>query len=276
MKIHVLSDLHLEFSAFVPPDTGADVVVLAGDIGQHTHGLQWALAELRGRHPEGQRPAILYVPGNHEFYHAELYGIRRELQKLAERARQEGIRAWVLDNGAVEFEGVRFLGATLWTDYQLFGSGPEMAFAMREAVRGLYDHRIIRCAPRSEFSPAQALRLHNESAAWLAGELNQPFDGKTVVVTHHLPSMQSVADRFKNDALSAAFASRLDRLVAKADLWIHGHTHDNMDYQLGKCRVVCNPRGYVQESNVGGRSVENPNFDPGFVIDLDEVTIRPG
>lgn len=266
MKIHILSDLHLEFSDFQPPETDADVVVLAGDIGKHTRGLTWAIDQFHHRREPICRPEIIYIGGNHEFYGAEIHGIRRELKAAAESARQDGIRVWVLDDNAVEIDGVRFLGSTLWTDYLLFGV-EEKLFTMRTAEKGLNDHRIIRCAPQPHFTPAQALELHRKSVAWLADQLAapNPASGKTVVVTHHLPSALSVAERFKDDRLSAAFASKLDRLVGQADLWIHGHTHDAFDYQIGKCRVVCNPRGYTRSGTLGQ---ENRQFNPELVIEI--------
>lgn len=257
MKIHILSDLHLELSPWQPPKVDADLTVLAGDIHSHTHALEWIIQNIEG--------PVVYVPGNHELYGAELHGIRAELKRWA------GGRVHVLDNECIEIHGeaesVRILGSTLWTDYALYGAGAEMAFAMREAKHCLLDHECIRCAPNATFSPSQALGLHRESVAWLAGELAKPYAGKTVVVTHHLPSMRSVAERFKASPLSAAFASNLDYLVKKADLWIHGHTHDNFDYRLGKCRVVCNPRGYVRE-RYERTEVENKAFKPELVIEL--------
>lgn len=257
MKIRILSDLLLELSPWQAPKVDADVTVLAGDIHKHTHALDWILENIEGM--------AVYVPGNHEFYGAELHGIRAELKRRA------GGRIHVLDNDSIEIRGeaesVRFIGSTLWTDYALFGAGAEMAFAMREAKYCLLDHERIRCAPQPRFTPSQALGQHRESVVWLTGELAKPYAGKTVVVTHHLPSMLSVADRFKGQPLSAAFASNLDHLVERADLWIHGHTHDNFDYRLGKCRVVCNPRGYVRE-RYERTEVENRYFNPELVIEL--------
>jgi len=273
MKIHILSDLHMEFAEYEPDEMlrhreissfEFDVLVLAGDIGKHTHGLEWA--RKHNVFTWGLRP-IIYVPGNHEFYGAEIFGIREQLQRCADDARERGIPIYVLDDESVEIDGVRFLGSTLWTDYQLFGKGAEMGFAMRQASHFLNDHSVIRCAPQSRFTPSQALSLHNDSVTWLSAELAKPHSGKTVVVTHHLPSAQSVAERYKKEPLSAAFASNLDHLVKKADLWVHGHTHDNFDYQLGKCRVVCNPRGYVRE-RYEGRQIENKNFNPELVVEI--------
>lgn len=273
MKINVLSDIHLEYSHFEPPTTVADVVVLVGDVAQRTHGIEWAIETWGGLPPRnasvGSYPRpVLYVLGNHELYHAEYHGIRREIKRRAERARSQGAKVWVLDNDAVEIDGVRFLGTTLWTDYQLYGGGNAMAYAMREAERRLSDHQAIRYAPHGTFKPSHALGLNRAAVAWLHGELSKSFPGKTVVVTHHLPSMRSVPDRFRADILSASFASNLDELVKQADVWIHGHTHGNCDYPLGKCRVLCNPRGYVWQRN-DDFFAENEAFDPCLVIDTD-------
>jgi predicted phosphodiesterase len=263
MKLHILSDLHNEFDCFDPPEIEADVVVLAGDINLHTRGIEWAIENWKD-----SKTAILYVIGNHEFYHAELHGIRQQIRKRAEVARSRGAAIWVLDDESVELNDpavgkpVRFLGATLWTDYKLFGDDA-MAFAMKHAERELNDHRIIRCSPQDRFPAAEAARLNRESVSWLAAELAMPYAGKSVVITHHLPSGLSVAPRFKAEPLSAAFASHLDHLVEKADLWIHGHTHDNFDYWLGRCRVVCNPRGYIS-----ARGIENPSFIPDLVVEI--------
>lgn len=266
MKIHILSDLHLEFGkGFDAPITDADVIVLAGDIHSHTHGLDWAAAQ-----PAFGGKPVLYVPGNHEFYNNEYVGLRQELYRRAEALRAEGHSIFVLDGDAMEIGGVRFLGVVGWTDYMLFGEGSKF-HCMREARR-MNDHRLIQyVAGRGQldnyslrsslFLPEHAERFHARARAWLAEQLAQPYAGKTVVITHHLPSMQSVAERFRGDLLSAAFASDLDDLVEQADLWIHGHTHDASDYSLGRCRVVCNPRGYPGELGTA--------FRPDLVIDLD-------
>lgn len=253
MIVRILSDLHLELCPWQAPAVDADVVVLAGDIHAHTHAIDWALAAFPQQ--------IIYVPGNHEFYDAEIHGLRQQLQRRA------GGRLHVLDDSAVEIESVRFLGSTLWTDYELFGV-ERQAGAMSEAKHCLIDHDCIRCAPSGRFLPADAARLHRNSVAWLSAELAKPHAGKTVVVTHHLPSRLSVAERFKESILSAAFASNLDALVARANLWIHGHTHDSFDYELGNCRVICNPRGYIRRRAAGELESENANFDPRKTVRL--------
>lgn len=264
MRLHVISDLHLEFEDMKAPRTNSDVIVLPGDISLHTKGLDWASRQkaFRGK-------PIIYVPGNHEYYGAEYIELRRALYALAADLRSNGCDLHILDCDALQIGAVRFLGATLWTDYLLYGEAAK-PMAMLEARR-MNDHRLIQYAggrgqldnysQRSQlFLPEHAERLHQQARSWLADSLGTPHTGKTVVITHHLPSRCSVATRFENDLLSASFASDMDALIPKADLWIHGHTHDAFDYHLDKCRIVCNPRGYPREYST--------NFNPDLVIEV--------
>ena len=250
MRIHVLSDLHIEIAAWQPQPVECDVVVLAGDIANHVRGIEW------GRHTWPDK-IILYVPGNHEFYRRE----RTEtLQQMRVVARELGVH--LLDNDEVVIAGVRFLSSTLWTDFNLFGEDLKKA-AMAEGKLYLNDFRLIREHDRV-FSPARSAQLHKTSRKWLAAKLQQPFPGKTVVITHHLPSAHSVAERYKTSLTSACFASHLDDLLGASALWIHGHTHDSFDYVLHGTRVVCNPRGYCRNPD----KPENREFKPGLVVEV--------
>lgn len=251
MKLYILSDIHLEFSTFEPFTTDADVVVLAGDIGKKSNGIIWA----REKFPDKE---IIYVPGNHEFYGSH----RRDTLALM-RTDAEQCKVHLLDNDEVVINGVRFLGSTLWTDFLLFGERKKSE-AMMDGQNCLNDFRIIREEKMPfSFTPLISTQLHEQSLAWLTEKLNTPFDGKTVVVTHHLPSAQSVVERFKDSLLSACFASNLDHLFGKMDLWIHGHTHDNLDYVANGTRVICNPRGYDTY-----RGIENFDFNPKLVVEV--------
>ncbi len=156
--------------------------------------------------------------------------------------------------------GVRFLGSTLWTDFNLFGEELKKS-AMAEGKLYLNDFRLIRERFRT-FSPARSAQLHKTSRAWLTKKLQQPFPGKTVVITHHLPSARSVAERYQSSLTSACFASHLDELMGTSALWIHGHTHDSFDYVLHGTRVVCNPRGYCRNP----ANPENREFNPTLVV----------
>ncbi len=256
MKLHILSDLHLEFSdmdiVHTDADADADVVVLAGDIHKGERGISWA----REAFPDKE---IVYVSGNHEFY-----GKHRPdtLARMRSAAKACGVH--FLDDESVVIGEVRFLGATLWTDFLLFGS-TERPWCMRDAQNNMNDFRVIYEGDKV-FSPSDSVFLNRQSVAFLERQLQAPFDGKTVVVTHHLPSFKSVADRFQKSAMSAAFASNLDDLLGsdKACLWVHGHTHDSLDYEVKGMRVICNPQGYILSNS----RPENMDFDPGLVIEV--------
>lgn len=170
-----------------------------------------------------------------------------------------------LDCGEFVFDGVRFLGATLWTDFALFGS-ENRSSTMVDANLVMNDYQRIRLASARyrKLQPVDTAKLHTEQKAWLAKKLDEPFVGPTVVVTHTAPSRRSVAPEYALDPVSAAFASCLDDLVSKANLWIHGHTHTSFDYLVDHCRVVANPLGYMKK----GGNAENANFDPNLIVEL--------
>ena len=247
MKLHILNDLHIEFEDFAPPVTDADVVILAGDIGVGLEGLRWA----KERFPD--RP-VIYVPGNHEFYH-------HDLALIDELKAQSLEHIHVLNDDQVVIDGVRFLGSVLWTDFCLFGEADKF-FAMQQARQQMTDFSIIQNGGR-RFTPEDAIRLHAASREWLTTMLGKPFDGKTVVVTHHAPSSQSVHPRYTNDLLTPAFASNLENLMDgdRSALWVHGHMHESYAYEIYGTRVVCNPRGYAPDAL-------NPDFRPDWVMEV--------
>ena len=248
VRLHVLSDLHIDHEDFQPPDTDADAVILAGDIGVGVRGLAWILARFDGTRP------IVYVPGNHEFYFHDL-SLAEDLVAAAPS------HVHALTNRQVVLGDVRVLGATLWTDFLLFGDA-ERRSSMEEAGRRMNDFETIRMDGRA-FAPEDSIALHQASRTWLAERVAEPFDGTTVVVTHHLPSARSVPERFAASRLSAAFASDLESLMngRHVALWVHGHTHVARDYRLNGTRVICNPRGYPRERAWTG-------FQPDLVVDV--------
>jgi predicted phosphodiesterase len=249
MKLQVASDLHLEFSPdWRLPAAAADVLILAGDIGARASGLS-AFASA------AKRQAVIYVPGNHEYYGGDLKTVAAELRASAH---EDGIH--LLDQDELILDGVRFLGATLWTDFDLFGQALR-ADAMRQAGRLVVDYHVVSNGAEGWLKPDHTRRLHVDAVAWLAGKLRQPFPGPTVVVSHHAPQRGSLAARFERSAISPAFVSNLDALMGPAALWVHGHTHDSFDYTVAGTRVLCNPRGYHPFEI-------NPDFDPQLVLEL--------
>ena len=179
MRLHILSDLHLEFGQVDIPPTEADVVVMAGDIHLGPNGCRWA----RKQFPD---QPVIYVPGNHEYYHHSLPELVGTL-----KAEMEGSNVCVLENDAVEIGGITFLGCTLWTDFQLSGD-PDEAMRMVEHTMG--DFQVIRYSPKHRtLQPPDTVRVHGESVAWLRGQLAKGNPARTVVVTHHAPSARGEA-----------------------------------------------------------------------------------
>lgn len=248
MRLHILSDLHLEFGHSELPGTDADVVALAGDIHVGREGRRW----IRKQFPD--KP-VIYVLGNHEFY-------RHAIPKLTDTLKREtdGSHIHVLENSVVELGGFTFLGCTLWTDFQ---SAPDAQAAMREADKVISDFDLITTTGADRLlRPEDTVRFHTESLAWLKSELDGRNPARTIIITHHAPSCRSIPPFYAGNVLNAAFASNLDALVESADvpLWIHGHTHYNVDYVLGSTRVLSNQRGYPDQLT--------PGFNPGLIVEL--------
>ncbi len=266
MKLWIFSDLHLESQAPPPdllPPPEADVCVIAGDT---MHGLTKAM-DWAERFVAPHMPVVM-VPGNHEFYGSSVRG------ELADAALGGGMtrgRVHVLSDRRVVIGGVRFVGATLWTDYALHAydivernaRDREVAWAMRNAAGLMPDHSAIRGSGASDekWLPEHARKAHFHSLQYLNWRLSQHFPGPTVVVTHHAPSPKSVHPSFDGHPISPAYASDLKGFMwrRRPDLWIHGHVHNSSDYEEGVTRVLCNPRGFGNE---------NPGFDPHLVAEV--------
>jgi predicted phosphodiesterase len=250
-RLHILSDLHLGNAPFEHPAADADIVILAGDISRPAQALTWAR--------QFEQP-VLYVAGNHEFYGSSIGATLNAL-----RAGTAGTSIHFLEQGSCVINGIRFLGTSLWTDFNLFDAPDAREQAIEQAVALIRDFSMIRSEDPAQgpLQPGEMEDLYARSKRWLAGELDKPFDGPTVVVTHHAPSTRSIHPRFNDSLLNTCFVSDCEHLMGgdRVRLWIHGHTHDCFDYTVNGTRVVCNPRGYVLHG-----TPENPGFDPRRVI----------
>ncbi len=247
MRLHVLSDLHTERAPFEPPATGADVLVLAGDIGSGTAGIGLARCWAGGR-------PVLFLAGNHEFYGHSLPGLTGEL-----RAAAAGSDVHVLEDDEIVIDGVRFLGCTLWSDFAAAGAD-ELDGAMQLCGTLMNDYEQIGFDPeRRALAPRDTLALHRASRRWLEERLAQAHPGPTVVITHHAPLIRRLPTLPHERALVGAFASDLTGLMGdgRVDLWIHGHTHRVAELDVHGTRVVSNPRGYPHQPVAG--------FDPARV-----------
>jgi hypothetical protein len=251
MKLALYSDLHLEHSAWVPPASAAeaDVVLLAGDIASHTHGIAWARRTFAC--------PVIYVSGNHEYYGAHL-------GMLAEMRRAAGGNLHFLERDALILNGLRFLGCTLWSSFGLHGHGMSMVYAMREARLGIYDYSVIHTSGGRRLEPRDTANLFRISWSWLDQALAEPFDGPTVVITHFAPHRGCIAPKHEKETLTAYFVSDLSHLMQKhrIDLWCHGHTHTPTDFIAeGGCRIISNQRGYAKEDT---------GFRPNLIIELED------
>lgn len=261
MNIWFLSDIHLELTRpwdLPPPDERPeyDVLVVAGDlVPKMERGVAWLAQRVMDR-------PVIYVPGNHEWYGTDL---DRSLAKA--RSAAEGTNIIVMDHDVYVLNGVRFLAATLWTDFNLFGRPDK---AMADAALGMNDYRRIRKqSHRYRLRPQDTQQRHMLARIFLATHLAAEFDGTTVVVTHHAPYPGAVLPRMADDVLAPAYASDLTDLVERfrPDLWIYGHCHDTRDVVIARTRIVTNAKGYgpwMPERPFP----DNPAFDPRLTVSV--------
>ena len=264
MRIQIASDLHLEHLEWRFPNfrgvepTDADILVLAGDIANGARAL-----ELFSNWP----CPVIYVPGNHEYYGASFAKIEAAFKIQADASPN----ITVLAPGVTVLGGVRFIGCTLWTDYALFGEAL-IELAMTSCAASIPDHTMIKMEGKIPFTPVNAQEMHRKQKEWLRLKLAEPFNGKTVVVTHHAPARGSLHPTFEKDLVSAAFISDLTELLGVASLHIHGHTHHSFDYDVRGTRVIANPMGYCKGVKVVGFPEqlvrENPEFNPQQIIQI--------
>jgi predicted phosphodiesterase len=277
VRLWILSDLHVELTRgwdllAAEARPSFDVLVIAGDlIPRMERGVAW----LCERVPD--RP-VVYVPGNHEGYGCDV-------DRTVEKARQaaEGSQVLILQNDAIQLGNVTFAGATLWTDFNLFG---DQRRSMVVAGERMNDFTKIRTAKYVErFRPPHALARHMASRAFLETEMRKPRFGPLVVVTHHAPHPGLSFPRYQTvrlsdeEVLTSAYRSDLTSLMwptpiegtrnslRPADLWIYGHTHESEDVTIGYTRVVSNAKGYGPWLP-RHRNWDNARFDPNFVIDI--------
>lgn len=240
----LFSDLHLDQWRWAGRPKVQGLAILAGDVMEagSDSPVAWAKARLPGG-------PVVFVPGNHDFYGGRM-------GPMLSRWRQQalGSNVHALYNQTLDYEGMRILGTTLWSGLALDGpvAGALLAKNLRYRIADfscMYDH------DGSAWTVARMLEEHEKALAFLRLELARDPDVPKIVVTHWPPTRGSLHPRFANDALSPYFINDYPDLVAQAALWLHGHTHDDCDYRVGEDprfgRVICAPRGYAFEGNLG-------------------------
>lgn len=254
MRIWPVSDIHLRQEdalhlrkSFNIPD--ADVCLCAGDV---TRGFAQALHWL-GNVVAPKMPVVLTF-GNHDYFGTSIDRAISEARRIA-----KALNIKLLENDTEIIDGVRFVGATLWTDYKLSVGG---AYARKSAEefeasffhvlpRELVDFaEIHRSDERREgetgFITVQEIKQrHSVSRAYIENVLATPFDGPSVVMSHHAPLPACIHPRFEGDLLNPAFASDLSGIMTQyaPAAWVHGHVHHFIDLMEGQTRVICNAKG---------------------------------
>lgn len=271
MKIQLLSDLHLESQPdFVAtPAAGADLLVLAGDVGSYQNGSRLAdgdfgLAQFSPL--QGWPAPVLYVPGNHEYDNLDFDATHARLRSTCERL---GIQ-W-LEREEIVIGEVRFVGTTLWADFDALAlqpGRPEPGLAdvlkLRHKAFRATNFYLEKAAALRDGKPMLAPEWREQALAcqdWLRAALARPFAGTTVVVTHFAPSLRSADPRYGLRPGTAGFCNSLDELLPLAQFWLHGHLHCPQDYLAGGCRVLANTLGYASKG-------EQEGFDPVFCFEV--------
>jgi hypothetical protein len=261
VKIQLMSDLHLEVHPdFRPrPAPGADLLVLAGDIGSYQAGSRvkgddFGLERFSPR--LGWPTPVLFVPGNHEYDNLDFDAAHERMRETCHRL---GI-TW-LEREVLTLGRVRFVGTTLWSDFDALITdsdrlaGPGRVLAKREKAFRAANFYLQKAATTRRGEPWMAEGWREQALvceAWLRQWLDAPFDGTTVVVTHFAPSLRSADPRYGLTPGTAGFCNALDAWLPCAQLWLHGHLHCEQDYVAGGCRVVANTLGYAAKGEQQG------------------------
>jgi DNA repair exonuclease SbcCD nuclease subunit len=272
--------LHLEFQDIELKNTeGAEVLILSGDImiadylhdhpspdpytpgGMKEYGHK-LLMSIRFREflkrVSAEFPHVIYVAGNHEFYHGKWKGSLDDLRFQCSQLPN----VYFLENDIKTIGEHTFIGCTLWTDCN--NGDPLTLHCLTDMMN---DFRIIRndTLGYTKLRPAHTLSRHVQSKQYIKNIVQGMHDEKFVVVGHHAPSKLSTHERYQHavhSTMNGGYSSDLSEFIMdhpQIKLWTHGHMHDPFDYVIGETRIVCNPRGY------GGHDPQADVFELKFL-----------
>lgn len=234
-----ISDLHFEndknkkYHEFID-HKNSDVIILAGDIASGTKAIDFIkyLIDLGY--------IVIYIIGNHEYYGFDIETLNNEWYETAKN--NESL--YFLNNDSVVIGKTEFFGTTLWTSLGKKTKDSNIDFFVREHIKNCGDLKGIK---NSNFK--NITDYHFESVDYLKKELPKTESEKVVVISHHLPTYESVHIKYRNERFKYSnflFYSSLENLICEnfINFWIHGHTHETFDYTIYDTRILCNPRGY--------------------------------
>lgn len=261
MKLRILSDIHCDINGFRDTtfDFGEDFVICCGDISGDRFSTEfWINKNIK----QG-----IVVGGNHLGYQ-EVSENKQDSFNLSIKYLQNKFKdkIYFLENQSITIDNVIFIGCILFTDFELYNQKSECELIASKSLNDFIYVKLLKSGKLVRIQTTDQIRMHNKSKKYIETICKENPDKKIVVITHHAPSLKSIPEQYKDDYLSASFASNLEELIAKYDnlkLWCHGHIHNNVDYNLYGTRIVANPLGYPGE---------NPKFiKNGIVVDTDEL-----
>jgi len=269
LNISLVSDLHLEFGYQSLP--GGDLLILAGDICEYrtlkkdfhsTRVIPYTPGGLNAYdffyHECAKYKKVFYVLGNHEFYHHRLDKTYNDLKSLMPP------NVTILEDEVVEYEGVMFMGATLWTDMNK--GDPITVHSMRsfmndyQVIQNFYPAKSL----YHKLTPEHTVAIHRKTKQYFKAVLEMNRDKPFVVITHMAPSYMSINEKYKHETTSnGAYASDMSEFILDNEnikVWCHGHMHDPVNFMIGSTRIISNPRGYLPW--------EGDQFIPGFYFEV--------
>lgn len=271
MLVQLVSDLHLDISKHLELP-GGDVLIIAGDACEARDLVKEYHSTKPLPYTGGSFPCydffefecakykkVFYVMGNHEHYHGKFWKTKTELERVLPK------NVTLLENQCEVYEGVLFVGATLWTD---MNKGDPLTLASMQNY--MNDYKVItyhypQYNAYHKMRPADTVKMHIESKRYIEQKVQEYPDMPVVVITHMGPTHMSINEKYKHDPVSnGAYVSDLSNLILdnpNIKAWVHGHVHDPVDYSVGWCRVLCNPRGYLPWEAGNG-------FNPAFTFEV--------
>ena len=242
MKLRVISDLHLESAALSYTPGDEDVLVMAGDISSNIGMYKEFIEEIN--------IPIVVIPGNHEFYGHEF---NSHLSKLRD--------VGYLYNEVKVIDDVHFICGTGWTDFELEGNSGRAKY---NAATYINDFRRIRYNDGSghyrNWKTYDCRKYCMRYKNFMRKALLETEGKKRIVVSHFLPLKECISPQYADSEVNAYFASNMSEFTKQVPLYIHGHTHDSLDFMHEGTRILCNPRGYGNENM--------KNFNPNLIIEV--------
>lgn len=261
MKLKILSDLHIEICDYLDePSAEPTILVLAGDIGYFLNETIYInfLNELSFNYDY-----VLCIAGNHEYYFAHIdYDISNIERKLHTNIK-------IINNKTFFYKNYKFIGSTLWTSFN-----DDDFFAKIIAKKNMQDYRLIHEKSGGKLiSPEVIYDKFIKNIDFIKDEIDPNYEN--IIITHHAPSIKSVPEKYRTESnkyLNHSYYTDLEKFIFENEnnikYWIHGHSHDSSDYNIGNTRIISNPRGYAKLKN-DEFIVENKNFNYNFLLDLD-------